>query len=88
MKQARELLKAADIAAMSAIRSVHTLNPNAIRHKKPVGDLTGLTQLGALVITLMPGTNRRNITGTTTRKSVSTFSPARAKRTSTKRLMP
>jgi uncharacterized cupin superfamily protein len=55
LKQARELLKAADIAAMSAIRSVHTLNPNAIRHKKPVGDLTGLTQLGALVITLMPG---------------------------------
>lgn len=55
MKQARELVKAADIAAMNAERSVHTLNPNAIRLKKPVGDVTGLTQLGALVITLMPG---------------------------------
>ena len=55
MKQARELVKAADIAAMSAERSVHTLNPNAIRLKKPVGDVTSLTQLGALIITLMPG---------------------------------
>lgn len=55
MKQARDLVKAADIAAMSAERSVHTLNPNAIRLKKPVGDVTGLTQLGALIITLMPG---------------------------------
>ncbi|GGA19981.1 cupin domain-containing protein [Dyella nitratireducens] len=55
MKQARELVKAADIAAMNAVRSVHTLNPNAIRLKKSVGDMAGLTQLGAHIITLMPG---------------------------------
>ena len=55
MKQPRELLKVADIAAMSATVSVHDLNANAIRHKKPVGDAVGLTQLGALIITIMPG---------------------------------
>lgn len=55
MTQPRELLKAADIDAMSARCSVHTLNPNAIRHMKSVGDVTGLTQLGAHIITIMPG---------------------------------
>ncbi|WP_199535824.1 cupin domain-containing protein [Dyella psychrodurans] len=55
MTQPRELLKAADIEAMSARRSEHTLNPNAIRHMKSVGDVTGLTQLGVHIITLMPG---------------------------------
>jgi uncharacterized cupin superfamily protein len=55
MNQPRELVTAADIAAMSATVSVHDLNANAVRHKKPVGDLTGLTQLGALLITIMPG---------------------------------
>ncbi|RUL72254.1 cupin domain-containing protein [Dyella choica] len=40
---------------MSATVSVHDLNSNAIRHKKPLGDRVGMTQLGALVITLMPG---------------------------------
>ena len=51
----RELLKSSDIGAMDARRSVHDLNPNAIRHMKSVGDSTGLTQLGAHLITLMPG---------------------------------
>jgi uncharacterized cupin superfamily protein len=55
VKKASELLKAADIEAMSAVRSVHTLNPNGIRLKKSVGDAVGLTQLGAHIITLMPG---------------------------------
>lgn len=55
MKQPRELLRAADIEAMSATRSTHSLNPNAIRLRKPVGDVVGLTQLGAHIITLMPG---------------------------------
>lgn len=55
MKQPSELLKATDIDAMSATRSVHSLNPNAIRLRKPVGDVVGLTQLGAHIITLMPG---------------------------------
>ncbi|KVZ04093.1 cupin domain-containing protein [Burkholderia stagnalis] len=53
--QPRELLKAADIANMEATRAVHPLNPNAVRLKKSVGDLTGLTQLGVHLITLMPG---------------------------------
>ncbi|GLQ87292.1 cupin domain-containing protein [Dyella flagellata] len=55
MKQPPELLTAADIASMSATVSVHDLNPNAIRHKKSVGDKVGMTQIGALVITIMPG---------------------------------
>lgn len=55
MKQPRELLRAADIQAMSATRSVHTLNSNAVRLKKSVGDIVGLTQIGAHIITLMPG---------------------------------
>jgi uncharacterized cupin superfamily protein len=55
VNQPGELLKAADIEAMSAKRSVHTLNPNAIRLRKPVGDVVGLTQLGAHLITIMPG---------------------------------
>lgn len=55
MKQPRELLTAADIEAMSVTRAVHSLNPHAIRLKKSVGDIAGLTQLGAYIITLMPG---------------------------------
>lgn len=55
MNQPRELLKSSDIDAMDAIRSVHDLNPNAIRHKKSVGDVVGLTQLGAHIVTIMPG---------------------------------
>lgn len=51
----RELLKADAIAAMEAQVRPHTLNPNAIRLRKSLGDLTGLTQLGVHLITLMPG---------------------------------
>ncbi|WP_430390982.1 hypothetical protein [Dyella sp. 20L07] len=51
----RELLKAADIAAMDATVSVHTLNPNAIRQRKSLGDATGLSQIGAHRIELAPG---------------------------------
>ena len=51
----RELLKADAIAAMEAQVRPHTLNPNAIRLRKSLGDPTGLTQLGAHLITLMPG---------------------------------
>ncbi|MGR3906635.1 cupin domain-containing protein [Burkholderia sp. SR8] len=51
----RELLKAADIAKMEPTRAVHSLNPNAVRLKRPLGDLTGLTQIGAHLLTLMPG---------------------------------
>jgi uncharacterized cupin superfamily protein len=55
VKHPKELLTAADIDAMDAARSVHDLNPNGVRLRKSVGDVTGLTQLGAHVITLMPG---------------------------------
>ena len=51
----RELLKAADIAKMEPKRAVHSLNPNAVRLKKQLSDLTGLTQIGAHLLTLMPG---------------------------------
>ncbi|MDR8728514.1 cupin domain-containing protein [Burkholderia pseudomultivorans] len=53
--QPRELLKAADIAKLEPDRAVHPLNANAVRLRKPLGDLTGLTQLGFHLITLMPG---------------------------------
>jgi uncharacterized cupin superfamily protein len=55
MEHPKELLTAKDIEAMSAVTSVHTLNSNAVRLRKTVGDVTGLTQLGAHIITLMPG---------------------------------
>lgn len=51
----RELLKAADIAKMEPTRAVHSLNPNAVRLKRQLSDLTGLTQIGAHLLTLMPG---------------------------------
>lgn len=50
-----ELLKAADIEAMEAVRSVHVLNANAVRLKKPLSEKTGITQFGFLIVTLMPG---------------------------------
>jgi uncharacterized cupin superfamily protein len=51
----RQLLKAASIAAMDAEVRQHSLNPNAIRLRKALGDTTGLSQLGVHLITLMPG---------------------------------
>jgi uncharacterized cupin superfamily protein len=55
MTQARELLTAADIAAMPAQRRVHPLNENAVRLQKSLGDAAGLTQLGFHHVTVMPG---------------------------------
>ncbi|MEM5450770.1 MULTISPECIES: cupin domain-containing protein [Paraburkholderia] len=54
-KHPRELLKAADIEAMTPQRSVHPLNEKAIRLKKSLGDITGITQFGFHLVTLMPG---------------------------------
>lgn len=51
----RELLKAADIAKMEPAREVHSLNPNAVCLKRQLSDLTGLTQIGCHLLTLMPG---------------------------------
>ena len=55
MPQPRELLKAADIEAMEAVVSPHPLNPNAVRHRKSLGEATGLSQLGVHRIELAPG---------------------------------
>ncbi|KAF1040801.1 cupin [Burkholderia lata] len=55
MNTPREVLKAADIAAMEPEHSVHPLNENAVRLKRSLGDATGLTQLGFHLMTLMPG---------------------------------
>jgi uncharacterized cupin superfamily protein len=55
MSNSRELLTAADIAAMEQERSVHPLNESAIRLKRSLGDAAGLTQIGFHLMTLMPG---------------------------------
>lgn len=55
MNTPRELLKAMAIEAMPAQRNVHSLNPNAVRLRKSLGDATGLTRMGFHMITLMPG---------------------------------
>jgi len=55
MHQPRELLTAAEIGAMEPDCSVHPLNANAVRLKKSLGDMAGLTQFGFHLMTLMPG---------------------------------
>jgi uncharacterized cupin superfamily protein len=53
--QARELLKATEIDAMEPRRSVHPLNERAVRFKKSLSEMTGLTQFGFHLVTLQPG---------------------------------
>lgn len=55
MGMTRQLLKATDIDAMPATISIHPLNPNGVRHRKSLGDATGLTQIGVHRIELEPG---------------------------------
>lgn len=55
MSESRELLKAADIEAMTPVVNTHSLNPNAVRQRKSLGDATGLSQLGVHRIELAPG---------------------------------
>ncbi|MDG2538281.1 cupin domain-containing protein [Dyella jiangningensis] len=55
MSAPRELLKAGDIEAMPATLNIHPLNPNGVRHRKSLGDATGLTQIGVHRIELQPG---------------------------------
>ncbi|WP_201314398.1 cupin domain-containing protein [Dyella sp. EPa41] len=55
MTAPRELLKADDIEAMPATLSIHPLNPNGVRHRKSLGDATGLTRIGVHRIELQPG---------------------------------
>ena len=53
--QARELLKATEIDAMEPQRSVHPLNERAVRLKRSLSEMTGLTQLGFHLITIQSG---------------------------------
>lgn len=53
--QARALLKATEIDAMEPQCSIHPLNERAVRLKRSLGDMTGLTQFGFHLITLQPG---------------------------------
>lgn len=55
MSAPRELLKAGDIEAMPTTLNIHPLNPNGVRHRKSLGDATGLTQIGVHRIELQPG---------------------------------
>lgn len=55
MSATRVLLKAADIEAMPATIHIHPLNPNGVRHRKSLGDATGLSQIGVHRIELRPG---------------------------------
>lgn len=53
--QARELLKATEIDAMEPQRSVHPLNERAVRLKRSLSEMTGLSQFGFHLVTLQPG---------------------------------
>jgi uncharacterized cupin superfamily protein len=55
MSKPIELLKAEDIAKMEGKSRAHLLNPDAIRISKSIGDVTGLTDLGFQLMTVMPG---------------------------------
>ncbi len=55
MPSPKELLRAADIAAMSGHLKAHLLNPEAIRLSKSLGAATGLTDLGFHLMTVAPG---------------------------------
>jgi uncharacterized cupin superfamily protein len=48
-------LSAQKIAAMTAVRRVHNLNPAAIRLDKSLGDEAGLKNIGIHLITIAPG---------------------------------
>jgi uncharacterized cupin superfamily protein len=52
---AHPLLKANQIAALSEQVFVHALNPQAMRHTRSLGDLTGLTSMGVHLVRLVPG---------------------------------
>jgi len=54
-KQPRALLKATEIDAMEPQRSVHSLNERAVRLKRSLSEMTGLSQFGFHLITLQPG---------------------------------
>jgi uncharacterized cupin superfamily protein len=49
------LLKASDIAAMPESVKIHSLNANAVRHTKSIGDILGLTRIGVHLVRVEPG---------------------------------
>ena len=55
MENAREILSPDAIEALKGEVRVHTLNPNAVRISKSLGDAVGLTQIGVHIVTVMPG---------------------------------
>lgn len=55
MQYPKELVSSAAIAEMPWQERTHLLNPNAVRQAKSLGAITGLTQLGFHVMSVMPG---------------------------------
>jgi uncharacterized cupin superfamily protein len=55
MTNPTELIKAAEIAEMKGQSKTHLLNPSAIRLSKSLGSITGLTDLGVQLMSVMPG---------------------------------
>lgn len=55
MNHPRELLTASTIDAMEGQLRTHSLNPNAVRVIRSLGDAVGLTQLGVHLVTILPG---------------------------------
>lgn len=52
---AHPLLRAQDIAALPEEARAHTLDPEAIRHTRSLGDAVGLQSLGVHLVRLTPG---------------------------------
>lgn len=54
-KRLPALLKAADIAAMPVHTHQHSINRNAVRISRSLGDATGLKSMGIHLVTVPPG---------------------------------
>ncbi|HHP7245101.1 MAG TPA: cupin domain-containing protein [Elainellaceae cyanobacterium] len=49
------MLRSPDIQAMPEVVNQHTLNPNAIRHTRSLGDAVGLSRIGIHLVRVEPG---------------------------------
>ncbi|MRI35083.1 cupin [Endozoicomonas sp. OPT23] len=49
------IIKKDEIEGMESVEKTHFLNSNAVRHSKPLGDLTGLSGLGFHLVEVEPG---------------------------------
>jgi uncharacterized cupin superfamily protein len=54
-KPAHPLITAKAIAAMPEKRFVHTLNANAVRYQRSLGDAVGMTTIGVHLVRVAPG---------------------------------